>query len=144
MANFSFIYRIEFLIGLERFLLYGLCWHFKQVLLQHSLQYRGKHQASLLFLFFPLCLLVCLKFSPWPCDSNHLMSERELRIWENAGLETAHVHWDEITNGVLVSDHEEMSSGKTRVSKCADAQAGAGEFGSRNAVNILDGYINRW
>lgn len=143
MANFSFICRVEFLIGLERFL-YGLCWHFKQVLIQRSLHYRGKHQASLLFLFFPP-LFVCLKFFPWHCDSNHLMSEWELRIWEKAGLETAHIHWDEITNGILFSDNEEMSSGKTREwASVQDAQAGAGEFGSRNAVKIPEGYINHW
>lgn len=65
MANFNFICGTEFLIGLKRFLLYVLCWHFKQVLIQHSLQYRGKRQASLLFLFFFFPLFACLfKFLP--------------------------------------------------------------------------------
>lgn len=46
------------------------------------------------------------------------------------------------TNGILVSDNEGMSSERTIVSKCMDAEAGAGEFGSRHAVKIQEGCIN--
>lgn len=41
------------------------------------------------------------------------MSEWELRLWENTGLETAHITQMRNTNDILVSDSEEMSPRKT-------------------------------
>lgn len=53
-------------------------------------------------------------------------------------METIHITWMRNEDGILVSDDEGVSSGRTIVNRHADAHARAGESGSRHAVKIQE------
>lgn len=60
------------------------------------------------------------------------MAAQDLGL-HTCGLETTHITGMRNSNGILISDNEGISSGRTVMNKHADAQAGAREFGGRHA-----------